>query len=350
MNPFYTPYPNGAIEITKPFLPIMACKDHNPFAPFFFSFSKGRKYPRFYQSMLEMSQWVQVPQYYYGFIDNCLIILKKRYIHTPVLKLMLPPISLNNDYKKEKYLIEQFRMIGIGVKLSEEDLEIYDYDLKTNNLIKEDTLNVEFIYNADDYAKMKGKKHKTNRNIINKFNKLLSDKKIEIGIFSSSDNIWYWMNKCNYLYHKWCHEKDKNYTLHSAHKVFRKFQNKPNVEVSFSYIMDMKTKQFIIFGINEQVGDKHVNIVSRFRRYDVDIVEDPTTVLHHWECKYWVDKLGDDVIMNYGSGVIPGLTKHKKKLKPIKEMQIYDAQPYKSIDKHKWDNSCLEAKSFGKLF
>ncbi|GAF85661.1 unnamed protein product, partial [marine sediment metagenome] len=56
-------------ELTSKFKPVET-KYAQEFCPYYEAFFKTRKYPRFYQSILEMSQYVNVPIYYWGILEG----------------------------------------------------------------------------------------------------------------------------------------------------------------------------------------------------------------------------------------------------------------------------------------
>lgn len=95
-------------ELTKNFKPVKN-EDTSIFKEYYPSFFKARKYPRFYQSLMEMSQYVNVPTYFWKEINNCLVVLHKRWIHQPVMYLALPPISKNGRIEDELKVIQTFK-------------------------------------------------------------------------------------------------------------------------------------------------------------------------------------------------------------------------------------------------
>jgi hypothetical protein len=318
---------NSLAELTLNFKAIEP-SDIEVFKTYYASFFNLRKYPRYYQSLLELGMYVNVPDFYWGIVNDCLVIVKKKWINNPVLYLILPPMHINNNLNAEKEVISQFAQNGINCKLSEEDIELYGY--KEEVTIDKD--NYEFVYDVNTFALLDDKKIRYYVTQYKKINELR-----HIVHTESPNQIAY--QKCEDLVTRWLKHKELK-KIHSGHKTFGKFINS-GLNAALSIIDNVNSGLTIGFSVTEQIGSKHAIITSRFRDYDYLEIKDPNYVIHYLDCKYWYDTLGDNALLSIGSGVnVKGLVSHKAKLRPVKTLQLYNFKTDKKITREDWDSSC----------
>lgn len=323
----------NAIELTKGFKPL-ELKDSKIFYNYYSHFL--RKYPRFYQSVVEMCQYVNVPTYYWKQINECLVIVHKRWIHQPVIYLVLPPISRNEDIDNEIEIIQDFQKAGIMTRLSHEDLTFLNIPESETNKIPN---NFEFIYNPLDVQKMEGKEWRNFRYKVNKYSSLIKSGEIRVELLKKLDFSTY--QKLDSSYKKWLKQKDKK-TIHSGHKVLLNQEEDLNVLITLIY----KHENILGWGISEKVDDKKIIQTTRFRNYDDQTLVDPSMMIHYEECKYWNT---EGTLLNFGSGVVKDLIDHKSRLKPVHLLQLYDLKVEKKIDKDEWNGCCKNKSGFGIL-
>jgi hypothetical protein len=322
----------------KDFMPVKT-KNAQLFYKFYGKFENSHIYPRFYQAVIELSQYAKKPIFYYNILDDCLVILKKKYIHSPILYLILPPIHSESNHNIEKQVIEQFRNIGCTTKLSEEDIKIYGYSA---NEFVEDKNNFEFIYRVGN-AEMKGKKWKNHRMKINKFKRQCDMEILQFHYtrsFDSSTKDYKILSRCEKIYKDWLKFKNRK-SMNSAHKTFNS-----NTNSLITFITN--SDRMITFGITEKISDKSIIMTTRFRLYNDKNLVDPTAAIHYLECKYWQKVIGSNGLANFGAGLVDELIEHKKRLKPVKTLQIYNLKTKTKLTKEIWNNACkLSEGGFG---
>jgi len=322
-------------DITASFQPVTT-KNASLFNDYYKIFFKSHKYPRFYQSVLEISQYVNVPLYFSGIIDECLVIVHKRHIHLPVFYLPIPPISKNSDHTKEGNIIELFQKYGCHTRLSEEEMKVLGI---SETDVNKNKYNSEFIYSANELKTMPGKKWQNIRYKVNKFHSLIKDEKLETKLLQTMDFLTH--EKCKRIYEIWLKQKEKK-SIHSAHKVLLNCPKSMRNLISLIY--NKETNALIAWGASECISDGKIIQTTRFRNYDDNTLVDPTTIIHYLECIYWADIFGEETLCNFGSGVFPDLIEHKYRLKPIATLQMYDLKTEKGIQKSDWDDTCISWK------
>ncbi len=325
-------------ELTKNFKPVKN-EDTSIFKEYYPSFFKARKYPRFYQSLMEMSQYVNVPTYFWKEINNCLVVLHKRWIHQPVMYLALPPISKNGRIEDELKVIQTFKDFCVTTKLSEEDINLYDFDIKEMIVDKN---NCEYIYLANEHLlALQGKKWKTSRNYINRFYDMV-EKGVFTVSFTNNPSLTNF-RECEKLYKDWLIKKNLK-KVHSAHKVML-----PNWEGKDIVLTSIYEKnRLIVWGVSEKIDNGKVIQTSGFRSYSNNI-NDLSVIIHHIECKYWAKREQTETFSNLGIGYFNDLINHKEKLHPCFKLQIYKLPVERNISHEEWKMSCLMKKKKGFL-
>jgi hypothetical protein len=318
-------------ELTKNFSPIEV-KDAPKIYPFYQSFAKTHIYPRFYQSILEMSQRVNVPLYFWDVLQGCLVIVHRRYIHRPVLYLLLPPINDKLNHKIELEVMWMFREHGCSTRLSEEDMQIYGMNEKDVN---KDQHNCEYIYDVAEEAKLSGSKWRRIRNIISRYQRQQTNGEIDVLYAETLTQEMYF--KFEKLYRDWLQEKNLSSKVHSAHKTA---YNSPDIPKLILIIVD-KNKKIVVWCISERISSRHIIITSNFRNPNLDVTIEPCIVAHYLTCAWWHDRIPGKILCNYGTGLFPKLILHKEKLKPIKKLQLYNLKTECNISKEDWKGACM---------
>ena len=263
----------GLIDLLSSFKPITKYI-YYLVLPYYYVYIITRKYSRFFQSILILSKYVNVPTYYFGIIDDCLCVLKKKYISNPVLYLIMPPIHIKGDIKKELDLISLFASHGVKTYLSCEDLDIYN--IKPNDCNKI-TNNFEFIYDSklfvEDIYKLKDSSYGNIRYYINNFKKNIDN--IILDCRNTTNNDIVFKSKLNNLYKDWTSLKGLK-----ADNYQNELDSLPNLSTFISSISYSNDK-LESFGITEEVSKGQVIIVNRFTSRDYSLVKNLSIATHY---------------------------------------------------------------------
>jgi hypothetical protein len=289
------------------------------------SFFKNRQFPRFFQSYLYLKS--ERRYFYYGYIDNSFILIKKKKeFGNKICYLVLPPLSLDGNLSKELDLINKFSDFGIKTKVSDEDILLYNIEKKS--LLK-DKDNIEMIYDLDHYNNFNSRdlsNFRYSTNLLNKSGlncevltklsdediantteqlKSWSKKKREQGIKSEGDHCHLWFND---------HEN-----------LFFKISNSSN--------------QIITSSIVEKIDDFKYILTTNYYNYDLAVPKLDIIKANHW----WImNYLPNGSLLNSGSGGWDkGLTQHKRNLRPVKELQIFETKNKRKLTEEEYQSICI---------
>jgi len=276
------------VEILKNFKSIEP-QDIEKLHKYYEAFFKIRKFPRFFQNILTLGNYTNIPKYYFGELEDCLCIFKKQYIYQSIIYLLLPSISLTNDIVMEKYLIDWFNNEGVKTLLSEEDIVIYNYSKNDLTLMKD---NFEFIYDSSLFVKdifeIKNSDYQKVRYFINQFKK--SEDKLSIyGCNNKYLNETYY-NKMNDLYLFWKDQKGKSIETHN--KIIKKFKDlhccKKNYKKGNKTILENLGNIFkIVFG--DSIYANMLESVKQQKDYEFEVTEE---FMNHYEKEYKMQQEG----------------------------------------------------------
>lgn len=309
------------VNILNSFKPLTkdSCKILNEFYSGWFV---NRIYPRYYQSSLILTKFVNVPFYFYGVIDDCLCIIHKRFLVNPVLYLVLPPINKYGDLKKEINIIDVLKNHGVRTYLSDEDINLYKMN---KNDVKKIKNNCEFIYQSDTFTDV----HKMctkNRYYVNDFKRKESHIKINNINNITDDDV----KQLDLLHNSWCLNKNIKNNI-KYYEGLNYIPNKCNV-----LSLQVGNNLFGV-SITEEIFDGFVIITSRFTDRDNFFLKGTSLVLHYLEGEYYNNE-SKKSLMNMGSGGRSlGLIKHKTELQPIKTLQINKNKIHSPVSKETWD-------------
>jgi len=303
----------------------MPPEEWNNIKTYYNSFFLSRKYPRFFQSYLYLKS--ERKYFFYGYLDDCFILIKKKKeFGQRVFYLVLPPISLSNNLHKELELINSLRMQGVKTKISDEDIQLYNI---SKNLYSKDKDNIEHIYDPKHFIDLSKPTFFKFRYYFNKLNKYKEKDLLSISISNklSADQI----SRADILTNNW--NKYKKMHADLCHHYF----NDNNDNMYFEIIN--KNNNVITSSINEQIHPNHVLITTNYSDYNYQFKDlQINKAIHCLMCKYWVDKIK---YINSGSGGWDKtLTLHKRQLRPIKELQIYDTKIENRITEEEYQFLC----------
>lgn len=288
----------------------------------FSKFYEHRKYPRFFMSVLYLAS---KPDYYYGMVNDCLCILKKKMIGMPIVYLIIPPI--NGDISKEKETIDYFNKLKIKTRLSEEDKYIYGY-----NNIKENKLG-EFIYDLELTTKLEGSDFTSFRRFIRK----LSDN-VDVSYIKQFD--FFGIKQAIALNSKWEKWKKENKDRASCHTVDKTVPIFMDTKNSILVALLDKSNNMVCYDLSENVGNNNIVITTRYFDYYNPLVNNSVYYLHHNTCKYWYEE-GFRGLANFGSSVgVKDLDASKQRLKPVKILKMYDFDYNYKFTKDEWNAIC----------
>jgi len=311
----------------------MPADDLEKIIPYQKAFFINRKYPRFFQSYLYLKS--ERKYFFYGFVDDCFILIKKKKeFGNRVCYLVLPPISLTGDLKKEFQVIEDFRLAGIKTKVSDEDLELYNL---TKKQVTKEKDNIEMIYNPNLYNTFSSKKLANFRYAWNRLEILVKNKlsKNTSNYLTDLD-----LKNNNILLERWSAEKRKN-GIKSAGDYCHDWFNELNCAKYFEILKfteNVDKKEILIASICEEILPNRVILDTNYADYSIQIPGfEAVKAMHVWLMKSYPE----DTLINSGSGGWDkGLTSHKRFLKPCKELQIYDTKIEGKISEEDYQYVC----------
>jgi len=242
-------------------------------------------------------------------------------------------MNLNLDHNAEFKVMQMFRNAGCHTRLSEEDMQLFNFS--ESDVIK-DHNNNEFIYLAGDSKNMPGKKWRNVRYKVNQFDAMEKEGKTRVEYLEDMPLHIY--NQCKLVYEVWIKSKSKK-SVHSAHKSI---PGSPQQLQKLVVLIYNERNILSAWGASEAIGNQMVVQTTRFRNYDDGFFIDPTMIIHYRECAYWANKMGNETLCNFGTGLFKGLIAHKERLQPVKTLQLYNLKTEKQIEKSDWDNACQD--------
>lgn len=292
------------------------------------AFFKHREYPRFFQSYLYLKS--ERKYFYYGFIDDCFIIIKKQIqFKNYITYLPIPPISIAGDLNKELELINKFNAIGIKTRVSEEDIKLYNLNKDQFRKNKDD---VEMIYSPSFYNNYAGVKLANFRYANNLKNVLINNGTLieEKHKLLSKDLI------------------DLNETLLKGWQVKKRTQNITSKgdmchrwfnDISFgNYYQLLNGGKVVISSITENILPNKIILDTNYLDYTIQLPKFEAVKAMH---VMLMNDLPNKAMVNSGSGGFDkGLTSHKRFLKPCKELQIYDTVATAKITEEVYNCIC----------
>jgi hypothetical protein len=304
----------------------MPKENYNYIKKYNHAFFKQRKYPRFFQSYLYLKS--ERKYFYCGEIEDCFILVKKKKeFGNKIFYLVLPPISFDGDLKKEKRLIDIFANNGIKTKISEEDIQLYNIDKKD---FRRDPDNIEHIYDPLQFVDLKKPTYFKFRYYYNKLIKYLSENKLELIISKNitADQI----KRSDTLIDRW--NKYKNMHGDRCHNWFN--DNTDNV---YFEILN-KNNEVVCSSINEKISNNHVLITTNYSDYSCQLKDlQINKAIHCLMMKYWADQ-EIKYISSGSGGWDKTLTAHKRQLRPIKELRIFDTKIHDKLSEEEYQQLC----------
>lgn len=214
--------------------------------------------------------------------------------------------------------------------LIEEGIELYKWDFKDFNILKD---NSEFIYDSnlfiEDIQDLEGKKYQKTRYYINNFKKNRNKLSIEdVNELISNRNY----SKVEDLYKKWEKISGKK-----SDKLYRVFDLLPKENKNMVLMRYEDDNDLIGYSLTEKIYDGYINIINRYTVKDTSLVKRLSMAFHYLDSEYW-NLINKNTLMNIGSSVgLKHLEDDKRRMLPIKELQLYSTKTNKKLDKETWD-------------
>jgi len=312
------------MTITKDFKKINSLADTKSIYGYYNIYNST--YPRFFQSLLYM---INSGDYYYGIVNDCLCILKKKMIGQPVVYLTFPPIHKNGDIDIELETVLLFEKEKIKTRFMNGSIP-----LGKTKIVKGLS---EFIYPITETSLLEGGDWAQFRRYINKFK--------NCSIKHLTSNIDYAIiNKCKELNKQWEVYKKESCGVNKS-RAFKTVDT-----ISVFYLMNLSNFLFtglfddkdnlICYDLSEKINDNNIVLVTRYFNYNHPQVDNSAYILHHSACKYWYDN-GVKGFANFGSSVgYKPLHDSKVRLKPTTILDLYEQANIGKITLDEYKNIC----------
>ena len=310
-------------ELTADFK-LVSYLEYNKISKYYPIFSLYREYPRFFMSLLYLTQ---SKDYYYGIVNDCLCIIKKKMIGYPIVYLVIPPIHKNGDPRVESDTLKLFNKVKIKTRLSEEDLKLYDIDLK---LVTRDKDLDEFIYDIKEAILLEGGNYSQFRRYKRKYTGYTE-------CFPSSHIKNDIILNAKELNETWSLYKERDYNgnndCHVYDDTISSFIGLRTNNIKFTGLVD---NGLICYDLSENVGEG-VIITTRYFNYYHPKVNNSVYILHNLTCSNWQEYK----YANFGSCVgNKELYESKSRLKPCKILELYNFKYQYKFTKEEYDSIC----------
>lgn len=294
---------------------------------FMSKFFETRKYPRYYLSSVDMSS--QRSKYQWGIVPGtqCLVVAKWLTMGGIKIHLAIPPISLDSIYE-EIEVLQWLSEAGVSARLSEEDVSLY------GSHVIPDNSGPEFIYQSSNFTseEMIGPSWQPWRSMVKKI----------------ADSGWYhksWFGhqvpdqaklEIQLINHEWKIGQGKSVDTSSI--VDACFAAGENTVVNIFYT---KEGQAALWSAYHVVHNGMLILLTG--QWNPSIVfpgKDCSRYCQLADTAIMRERFGKSVLFSMGSGVgIKGLIEMKRKMRPVKELQMFRLVTSRNITKHDWNKS-----------
>lgn len=295
------------------------------------AYAARRKYPRYYMSP---SFLAHDGSYWWGRVENCLVILKRKWVMgRPVLYAVLPPMHYP-DYGPSAEFLCGMRLLalGIGIKVSDEDIE---------NIVPFVTPpiaqvgNFEYVYDLREVAAAQGPRFKRIRTARNKLDVRGN------GLTMMTVPI----NDLGNIKTEIC-ELTKQWTIRRGGRWKSAWKHTNAVlagaeDISLIY----EDGSLCAYSVIERICPNWYVGTMSFCSYAPDLRFKQASYALFWMDAAYAEGsgvfLGDDpgkpLYLNFGSAVgVQGLVAHKEGLGPCGTLQIYDLKPVHPVTAEEW--------------
>lgn len=267
----------------------------------------------------------------WGIVDDCLVLLKRRYIvGNRVMYLVMPPLHPAGDAQAERRVIDEFRALHVGTMLSAEDVARYGYPERE---VKLDHRWPEYSYRASAWADLSGRHNRQIRSMVNQTSRLEAEGKLSVAQGPAA----YYEHDLQDLARRW--HAQRGLDVHQA-KLVRTLQDhaRRGTSLRWAHVILDESGRAVAHSLTEQIVPGQVIIVSRIRDYEWDLLPDPVLLLHAADCAAWVNLSGEpECVLTSGSARTAGLTGHKAKLRPAWVTPVGRLSTERALTKEEYD-------------
>lgn len=260
--------------------------------------------------------------YYYGTINDCTVVLKRKWLHNPVLYAVLPPIG--ESRKMELESMSELLSLGVRIKISEEDLEIYG--TFPGSAPTPQRGNSEFIYNTTEVCLKQGRKFSNIRLAVNQASRLQEAGVLDEEFIFNLRNSPVAASSVAQVAEEWVRQR-KKFTgqIHQADAAVS-----GGASASLIYIDGAP----VAYRISEQAAPSW--IIGAAHAWSPCTFKYNSYYIHWLDCNSW-DSVAPNSFYNFGSAVgDKGLAQHKEDLGPCKKLQIFDLKPKAPVTAAEW--------------
>ncbi len=269
--------------------------------------------------------WLIRRPYFYEIIDDVLYIHKKIYYQETSF-LAMPPMTLDNDYEKEYYLLKQHDGV---VALSSENVRTYKNFATTTpfKFFKIRKTQSEWIYNTETYRpeNLTGKKNRKWRNAVNKLEKDgYSFRFVKYDRQCIMQRLHYRnvSKEMRDLTNAWLVETDKK----DSTKYFW-IDLLPRLKNAHMMLLRDKDKKLVGFNITQKLGNTVIYSCekmshSEFGNFPV------MKAVHIKLSEFYRAELNSDIFLNKGCEVSDkGIQENKNLLRAYKKIDLFKTIP-----------------------
>lgn len=295
------------------------------------AYAARRNFPRYY---LSPSFLAHDGSYWWGRVENCLVILKRKWVMgRPVLYAVMPPMHYP-DYGPSVEFLCGMRLLalGIGIKVSDEDVA---------NLVPFVTPpvpqvgNFEYVYDLREVAAAQGPKFNRIRTARNRGTALVS---ILDADYTPVRSLLGTREEIRELTAKWIQRRRGrwNTAWKHAHTALE-----GTGDVALLY----EDKKLSAYSVTERIANNWYIGTLSFSSYAPELRFKQASYYLFWMAAAYIEGggtfLGDDpnkpLYLNFGSAVgVAGLAAHKEGLGPCNTLQIYDLKPQHPVTAEEW--------------
>lgn len=285
----------------------------------FTSYENTRTYPRYFMSP---SYLTYDGGYYSAVVNNCLVLVRRKWLHgNPILYAVLPPISSTGNSAEEQTVIRELLQLGIGFRLSEEDLK--HYCTFPAEVIRRPEVD-EYVYDVNEVYKKEGGRFAGIRLACNRAMRVpLTHTSSQLSVFDPvSQDV-------TTLADDW--EEDRN--RFSGQKKLAAAGINNECTALLLYNADRLTAYRLADRVTKSwaVGFAHAWLPD-------SAYATPSLFVHWADCASWAEQ--GVTYYNFGrDGKIKGLRQQKETLRPCKILQISHLTPTCPVTAEEWKAS-----------
>lgn len=277
-------------------------------------YAANRQWPRYYMSSVDMA--AGMGRYRWTVVDDCLVVVKWMSMGGLKIFLSLPPMSKYGDIGAEKRVLQWFLDAGVGARLSDEDVALYNVPCTPCHT------GPEFIYKADDYLILAGSawaKWRYAQNVAQQY-----------GV-SVETTMQAMPADAVRLSKAWAQSTGKN----ASHEI-RMASNPAGIPHGWTNTLNMDGTS-IAWSAFQRITPNWVAYIASHRDTDKFQKIDASIYTHTVNMRVVANIMGSGCIVNMGGASGDnGLAEAKRKLRPCCELTIHRAVTARKITQSDW--------------